>query len=130
MRKANTLLAEVEADELWQNAYQIGDVRLIRHTVNSDDPKTLKQLLSRMTDQPNTVAVLGHSGQRPRWMTGRSASLALDLKQLLPTVQVIPGARGGGSPQLIQGGAPDTATLEAVMNVLESSITTLLKNSN
>ena len=130
LRKAKAQLAEAEAEQLWRNALQINAIRLVRHNIQGDDPKALNQLLSRLTDYPNTVAVLGYSGQRPRWATGRSASLSLDLKQLLPTVQAIPGARGGGSPQLIQGGTPDASTLETVLDSLETSITTLLRSSN
>ncbi len=129
LRQTKALLAEAEAAQLWHNAPQINHIRLVRHVLNGDDPKALNQLLSSLTDHPDTVAVLGHAGQRPRWAAACSASLSLDLKQLLPTVQAVPGARGGGGPQLIQGGAPDIAALEKVLDSLESTITTLLRSS-
>ncbi len=130
LRKAKAQLAENQATRLWQNAPKISDIRLVRHVLSGDDdPKALNQLQSNLTDHPNTVAILGHAGQRPRWVTGRSVTPSLDLKQLLPTVQTIPGARGGGSPQLIQGGAPDVGTLESILDSLETSIITLLRSS-
>lgn len=130
LHKAKAQLAETEAEQLWHSAPQIDDTRLIRHTIIGNDPKALNQLLRRLTDHPNTIAVLGHSGRSPRWATARSASLTLDLKQVLSSVLAIPGVQGGGSPQLIQGGAPDAATLEAVLSSVETRITTMLQNSD
>jgi len=130
LHKAKAQRAETEAEQLWHSAPQINDTRLIRHILNGNDPKALNPLLRRLTDHPNTIAVLGHSGRSPRWATARSASLTLDLKQVLSSLLAIPGVQGGGNPQLIQGGAPDAATLEAVLSSVETKITTMLQNSD
>ena len=123
LRKAKSQLAQAEAIQLWQDAPQFSDIRLVRHTLTGDDPKALNQLLGSLTDHPDTIAVLGWAGQRPRWAAGRSAALNLDLQQLLPTIRAIPGARGGGSPHLIQGGAPDGPTLETILDTLTAQLT-------
>ena len=129
LRKVKAQLAQAEAAQLWQNAPQIANVRLVRHTISGADPKALNQLLGILTANPDTIAVLGWSGSRPRWVAGHSAGLDLDLRQLLPTIRAIPGARGGGSPQLIQGGAPDAPALETILNTLTTALTPLLNDN-
>ena len=128
LRKAKSKLAAAEATQLWLDAPQFNEIRLVRHTLTGDDPKALNQLLGSLTEHPDSIAVLGWSGQRPRWAAGRSAALSLDLQQLLPTIRSIPGVRGGGSPHFIQGGAPDTSTLETILDALTNAITTVANN--
>jgi len=123
LRKSKAQLAQAEAAQLWQDAPQFAGVRLVRRTLSDDDPKALNQLLSNLTERAGTIALLGWSGQRPRWAAGRSASLSFDLRELLPTIREIPGARGGGSPHLIQGGASDASTLETILDTLATQLT-------
>ncbi len=126
LRKAKAQLTQAEATQLWLDAQKIAEIRLVRHIIDSDDPKALNQLLGSLTDHPDTIAVLGWSGPRPRWAAGRSAALSLDLQQLLPTIRAISGARGGGSSHLIQGGASDAPTLETVLDALTTTISNIL----
>ncbi len=125
LRQAEALLLEQEAARLLAAAPVIAGQRFVRSQIEGDDPAALNRLLGALTTAGDCVAALGWAGPDgtgPRWAAARSADLALDLRQALPAVQAIAGARGGGKPDLIQGGAPDLPALKAVLDALQAHL--------
>lgn len=120
LRQAEAQMWQQQAAHLLAAAPIIAGRRFVCHLLDGADAAGLNHLLAALTAAGGCVAVVGWPGARPRWAAGRSSDLDLDLRQALPAVQDIRGARGGGNADLIQGGAPDLPALQAVLDALQT----------
>lgn len=87
----------------------------------SRDMNQLRALAKKLTATDNVVALLGSAGAKSALCFARSANLkSVDVSALLKAAlaQLAPGgAKGGGSPDLAQGGGPE-ASLDTLNEVL------------
>jgi alanyl-tRNA synthetase len=80
------------------------------------DADELRLLASRIVQSEPAVALLGaRSDGAARLVFARSASLALNMGQLLSEACQLLGGRGGGKPELAQGGGPNAAAIEEAL---------------
>jgi alanyl-tRNA synthetase len=69
------------------------------------DADSLKQLALALIAHPNTIALLGsRDGDTARLVFARSSDATGDMRELMNRVCPIVGGRGGGKPDMAQGG--------------------------
>jgi len=121
LRQARDLVIQAEARRLIAEAPHSGGVDIVFHLIESDDPGELNRLSQALVSVPSVVAVLGWMGNgKGRWIAGRSRNVPLDMLETLEELKAITGVQGGGSPEMIQGGAADEATLHQVLHILQA----------
>ena len=103
-----------EATGLVARAERIGGaplVQLVRDDLSLDDARTL----ARAVTTGGGVIILGVRGEKAQLLIGRPDGSTLDCGKLVREVLSAFGGRGGGQPNMAQGGIPDAAKLgEAV----------------
>jgi alanyl-tRNA synthetase len=122
-------LLDYEAAELLASAPREGGVALVSQVFAEREFDELKRLALKLAAGEKAVALLGSQGRKGQLVFARSADLSLDMGAVLRAASATIGGRGGGTPAVAQGGAPEPARIpEAVGNGLEQ-VRTLLANS-
>jgi alanyl-tRNA synthetase len=98
-----TELSRYRAVELSDSAEPIGNARLVARAMDSD-ANGLKALASAITAAPGFVVVLVSSSIPALIVVARSTGVTLSAQQILSGLIVKFGGRGGGRPELAQGG--------------------------
>ncbi len=126
LNAARAQLLDHEAAELAASAPTQNGLRIVRRAWPARDPAELRGLAERLAKQPGTVALLGTAGSKAHLVFARAANVNKDMAALLKTALAVLGpARGGGSPQLAQGGGV-SAEVEAVERALREAESELL----
>ncbi len=113
-------LAAVQVNELMGQVRNVDGIRLVSARVEAPDRDTLLQLGDRLRDRlASGVIVLGSV------IDGRAALLAtvtkdlvsrgLNAGRLIQSIAPIVGGRGGGRPELAQGGGADAGRLDEAL---------------
>jgi alanyl-tRNA synthetase len=96
-------LARYRADELAASAEQTARGRLVVRTVDAD-ANGLKSLAAAIVSKPGYVVVLVSTATPALVVVARSAGVDLQANQALAALIARFGGRGGGRPELAQGG--------------------------
>ena len=118
-------LAVHEAAALVQRARPIGPARVIVEALEGWDQAGLKALASAAASQPGIVAALLSAGEPALVVIARATGVGLDAAAVLKTVLQRFGGKGGGKPDLAQGGgvAGGREDIVAALNqIIESSL--------
>src|SRR5262249_17028493 len=102
-----TDLARYQADELAASAEPSSAARLVLRALDAAAP-TLKPLAAAVTARPGLVAVLVSSAKPALIVVARSADVSVSAQQILAGLVAKFGGRGGGKPELAQGGGLDS----------------------
>ena len=100
------------AAELAVQAAPVGSWAVVAFLSDEDSPETLKELALRICQSPQTVGLLVSTADgRLTAVFARSDDVQLHMGELLRAVLALFGGRGGGRPELAQGGgvAPSAA---------------------
>jgi alanyl-tRNA synthetase len=97
-------LAAFEADALAARAVQLRGMHLVLETVPGADVNGLKSLAQHIVSRPGLAAVLLTQSPPCSLVVARSADVSLDAAVLLSRLVSKFGGRGGGRPELAQGG--------------------------
>ena len=119
-RKLHEELAGFRARGLRQAAEAIGPHRGVLRAQPETDAALLKALASAIVSEPGFIAVLVGEGRPAPVVVARSSDVALDVGHWMKRVTADLGGRGGGRPELAQGGIDAPAD-----NVLEYARRTL-----
>jgi len=125
LRDLGERLAVHEAAALVQRARQVGPARVIVETLEGWDQSGLKALASAAAGQPGVVAALLSTGDPALAVIARASDVKLDAAAVLRTLQQQFGGKGGGKPELAQGGGLTGARAEmaaALNQIIESSL--------
>jgi alanyl-tRNA synthetase len=101
--------AEVEAEKLLASAS--GGV--VTHIFDGRDAESLKKLAQALTAKPQTIALLASRDQdTARLVFARSADAPGDMSELIRAACTMLDGRGGGKPDMAQGGGKNIEKLE------------------
>ena len=116
IRVLEELAAEVEAEKLLASATQ----GVVSQILNGRDAESLKKLAHALIAKPGVVALLASRDKdMARLVFARSADAPGDMSALMREACAMLDGRGGGKPELAQGGGKNLARLEeAIAHVL------------
>jgi alanyl-tRNA synthetase len=122
-KAATAQLLDYEAQGLLAEAAQSQGVRIVCMNFPDRDFGDVRLLANKLTAENAVVALLAASGTKAQLVFARSVDLATDMNALLKQVlKHFPDGRGGGQPQMAQGGGNGDAALvnKALVAALES----------
>ena len=130
VRLLEEIAAEVEAQKLLSSAREIvpkgepsavaGGARLVTHVFDARDAESLKKLAQALIANPGTIALLASRDKdTARLVFARSADAAGDMNALMREACTMLDGRGGGRPDLAQGGGKQVARLDEIMQAIE-----------
>ena len=104
IRDLGERLAVHEASTLVQRARQVGPARVIVDALDGWDQGGLKALASASASQPGVVAAFLSAGEPALIVIARAPDIGLDASAVLKAMVQRFGGKGGGKPDLAQGG--------------------------
>jgi alanyl-tRNA synthetase len=124
LRAAREQLAVYEAASLLASASSHGAYRLVARAFarSADEVRLLAQAL---VAESGVVALLGAAGEKAQLVFARSADVSLDVLPLLKKALEQLGGRGGGRPNMAQGGGA-SADLDQVQAAINAALTMLV----
>jgi alanyl-tRNA synthetase len=125
MRDLGERLAVHEAAALVRRAREVGGARVIVDALEGWDQSGLKALASAAASQPGVVAALLSAGEPALIVISRAPDVRLDASAVLKALLARFGGKGGGKPELAQGGglAGTRPEMLALLNqLIESSL--------
>jgi len=117
-------LAAVRAATLLTETLEAHGRKLIVRSFTDRDLTFLKLLAQKLTRQSPAIALLATESPQPALVFAQSPGLPHDMGALLKATMATLGGRGGGSKDLAQGGAPQSAGLAAALAAAAQSLTT------
>jgi alanyl-tRNA synthetase len=112
------LAMSAEASGMLGAAPSQDDFKIVQAVFDGRDVEEIRMLASKIVQQEPSVALLAtKSAEAARLVFARSASLAQNMGQLLAEACEALGGRGGGKPDLAQGGAPGSDKVEDAIQV-------------
>ena len=97
-------VASAEAESFAASPEQIGGLRAVFRTLEGWDPNGLKSIASAIVERPGHVVVLFGSPAPMSVVVARSADAQVDCAAVLRRLTARFGGKGGGRPELAQGG--------------------------
>jgi alanyl-tRNA synthetase len=106
--EAAELIAEVECSQ--------GGAKIVARVFEGRDAESLKRLASAVASRAGAVALLGsRAGAEARLVFARAADAAGDMNALMREACAAVGGRGGGRPEMAQGGGRGVEKLSAAI---------------
>lgn len=132
---AKAKLASSQIDGLFQNAVEVGGVRIVTVYLNGTTPDTLRSMMDKLRDkEPNAVgALIGTDGSKTTLAVGVGKNaLARGLKAgaLVKQIAAIAGGNGGGKPDFAMAGIRDTSKIDDALNAVEGIVKENLEKAN
>ncbi len=118
-------LASGAGSDLTEQVQQVGDVRVLAARLDGADAKAMRTTIDRLRDQlGNAVVVIGAEADdgKARLAAGISKGLSkrIHAGKLIQHVAALGGGRGGGRPDMAEGGLPDAAELDRTLQAVQS----------
>lgn len=124
VRVLEEVTAGVEADRLLASAVtQPDSTRVVSHVFDSRDAEFLKKIAHVLMNHSQTIALLASRDKdAARLVFARSADAPGDMNALMREACTILDGRGGGKPDMAQGGGKNVDKLELAMETVRSNI--------
>lgn len=122
VRLLEEIAARVEAEELYRESRPTamaggGSIQVITKIFEDRDAESLKHLGQALISHPQTVALLGsREKDAARLVFARSADAPGDMNSLMKTACEIVDGRGGGKPDMAQGGGKKIEQIQEAIN--------------
>ena len=122
LRQHETIAAAHEADDLRRTAERLPDgTRLIRRRFTDRDAESLKTLAQNLirggNDGDRTIALLASDDHgTARLVFARTPDARGDMNQLMRNACTLLDGRGGGKPDLAQGGGRDATRIDSALD--------------
>jgi alanyl-tRNA synthetase len=124
VRSLEEIAARVEAEELLDRASTSRDnLRIVSEVFDHRDAESLKQLALSLITHPATIALLGSRDKAAaRLVFARSADAPGDMNALMRDACVMLDGRGGGKPDLAQGGGKNFDKLSEAIEMAAKQV--------
>ena len=123
LRELLELAMTAEAMRLLGEASSTGEFKLISRVFENREPDELRVLAAKITAEEPAIALLGtKDGASARLIFARSSSLSQNMGELLAEACQLLGGRGGGKPELAQGGGPQVHQLQEAISLASQRI--------
>ncbi len=124
VRALEDVTARIEAEDLLKEAREIaGGGHLVTHIFDGRTANSLKKIALAIISHPRAVALLGsRDPEAARLVFARSADASGDMNALLREACQRLDGRGGGKPDMAQGGGRDTSKLAEALDAAAQSI--------
>jgi alanyl-tRNA synthetase len=115
--------SEVLMEQLagFEAAQLVSEAPVVKRIYSDRSLADLRSLATAITERGG-VAILGLSGEKTQIIVARPASSQLDCGKVLKETLAKFGGKGGGQPPVAQGGLPDPAKLEAVLDEIARGV--------
>ncbi len=123
VRSLEEIATRVEAQELLAAASpNAAGLRVVTHVFENRDAESLKHIAQALIANPNTIALLGsREKEAARLVFARSADASNDMSVMMRVACELLDGRGGGKPDMAQGGGKHIAKLaEAIDQAVKS----------
>lgn len=119
VRALGEVAARAEADDLIAAiSPNSAGTRVIAHIFNNRDAESLKHLALALITQPRTIALLGSRDKgTARLVFAKSSDTEGDMNALMREACVMLDGRGGGKPDLAQGGGHNVENLQEAIDI-------------
>lgn len=97
-------LASYRVDELRASAEEVGGRSIISATFEGLGLGELRQVALRAVQPGSTVALFCLEGDKAQFVFSRSDDVGLDMREAMKAACEVVGGRGGGKPEVAQGG--------------------------
>jgi alanyl-tRNA synthetase len=126
VRALEEIAARVEAQELLAAVTANGaGIRVVSKVLEHRDGESLKQLAQALIAHPKTIALLGsRDAEAARIVFARSSDAPGDMNALLREACLTLAGRGGGKPDLAQGGGKNVDQIDEAINAAARSLYT------
>lgn len=117
LQDAKSELLNYQVKDFMNDSFMIKNVNIISKTLNNFDPKMAKYAVSQILSHPKTVCILCiiENQYKCHVLMGRSNDLNINMKEIFDSVIGIINGKGGGSPELVQGGGANTGKVHAMI---------------
>jgi alanyl-tRNA synthetase len=117
VRALEEIAARVEARELFDNAKKSeSGARVISHIFDGKDAEALKKIAHALIANSQTTALLASKDEgTARLVFARSSDATGDMNALMKTACTLLDGRGGGKPDLAQGGGKNVDKLDEAL---------------
>jgi len=124
VRSLEELAAEGEAKEFFNAAEQKPDgTRIIVKVLDGRDPESLKKLAHALIANPQTVACLfSRDHDTVRLVFARSPDADADMNELMRKACTILEGKGGGRPDMAQGGGKNLAKFDEAISEVTKAV--------
>ena len=124
MRGLEEIAARVEAQELLAaSSPNDAGVRVVTHVFENRDAESLKHVAQALIANPNTIALLGSREQEAaRLVFARSADTSGDMNALMRDACEMLDGRGGGKPDMAQGGGKNVANIAQAIDAAAENL--------
>ena len=124
VRVLEEIAAEVEAQKLLATAEITSDgTRVVTHIFDARDAESLKKLAQALIANPGTLTLLAsRDRETARLVFARSSDAAGDMNALMREACGALDGRGGGKPELAQGGGKRVDQLDKVITLTKSKL--------
>ena len=121
LHMARAQLLDAEAEELWAAAAN-GPLRLVQHVLEGRSLDEARQLATRLKERPATVVLFALASDKPNLLFARSPDAQGDMGKLLREVTAAFGGRGGGQPEMAQGGVASGSDLHKALQMAAGTL--------
>jgi alanyl-tRNA synthetase len=112
-----------EASEMLAASPDSGGFKVVHAVFEERDVEEVRVLAAKIVQREPSVALLAtKEAGAARLVFARSPSLAQNMGELLAEACQALGGRGGGKPELAQGGGPDLETVEEAIRAASEKI--------
>lgn len=118
MRELLELAMQAEAAQLLNDTPSNGDYKIIKAIFENRDAEEIRLLATKIIQQEPAIALLAaRDANSAKLVFACSANLPQNMGQWLAEACQLLGGRGGGKPEMAQGGGSDVAKLEEALQL-------------